>query len=184
MAALAVGGHVLGTIAGIQGALTEEVAAKFQGKVEAANAIAEADAYKFNAKVADQVAENTRDVARGQAMDFRRAGSARLASRRAQAAAGGVVSTEGSPLIVDQAILSEIEFGATRIVNQGDIVSTRQKNEAALLRGQAKNAKRNALFARQGARIAARAASLGVYTSIAQGAAGVGNTLATAGYFG
>ena len=184
MAALAIGGHILGTVAGIAGALTQEVAAKFEGEVAARNAEAEADAYKFNAKVAEQQARNTRDVARAEAGDFRRSGSAALASRRAQAAGSGVATTMGSPLMVDEAILSEVEFGAARIINQGDIVSTRQLNEATLLKAQAKNARRNALYARQGGRIAAHAARLGVYTSIAQGATSIGNTLATAGTFG
>lgn len=184
MAALAIGGNILGTVAGIMAAHTNAAAAKFQGQVDAYNALAQADAYGFNAKVADQQASNTRQVALAEAGDYRRAGSAALASRRAAVAAGGVVSTSGSPLLVDTNILSEIELGAGRIINRGDIVSTRQKNEATLLRGQAANATRNAKFARQAGNIGAKAANLGVYTSIAQGAIGIGNTISTSSSFG
>ena len=183
MTALAVGGHVLGAIAGVQGALTQAVAAKFQGQVEAANAEAQADAYKFNSKVATQMARSTEQVAVAEAGDFRRAGSAALASRRAAAAAGGVSLSEGSPLMVNERILSEVEFGAARIINAGDIVSTRQLNEAELLQAQKRNATRKARIALQGGNLAAKAAGLGVYTAIAGGAVGVGNTLSQAGYF-
>jgi hypothetical protein len=184
MAALAVGGHLLGTIAGIAGARTQAAAAKFQGQVQAANFKAEAQAYKFNAKVAEQQARNTREVALAHAKDFRRAGSGALSSRRASMAASGVSTSSGSPLLIDEAIATEIEFGAQRILNEGEIVATRQKNEATLLKAQAKNAKRNARFAIQGGQIAASAANIGIYSAIASGATGIGNTLMSAGTFG
>jgi len=177
MAALAIGGHLLGTIAGIQASRTGAMAAMFEGQVAAANAKAEAQAHKFNARVAAQQARHTRRAARAEARDFRRAGSALLASRRARAAASGVSATTGSPLMVDEKIISKIEFGADRIIMAGEVVATRQLNEAMLLKHQAKVAKENAKYAMAGARIGASAARLGAYTAIAQGAVGVGNTL-------
>jgi hypothetical protein len=177
MTALAIGGHILGTIAGIAGANLGAKAAKYEARVASTNFLNEAEAHKFNAKVADQMAENTRDVARAEAMDFRRAGSGKLATRRAQSAASGV--TGQSPLMVEEKILSNVEFGAARIVNAGDIISTRQKNEAQLLRFHAKQAKDNARYARVAGRMSASAAKLGGYTSIAQGAIGIGNTISS-----
>lgn len=180
MAALAVGGHVLGTIAGIASARTQGVAAQFEGQVAAANARNEAEAYKFNAKVAEQEAKNALDVARAEASDFGRVGSAALASRRAATAASGVVSTSGSPLMVDTAIDTEILFGQARIKNQGEIIATRKRNEARLLRMHAKQAKQNARFAMQGARLGQSAAKIGMYSAVASGAVGIGNTIMTA----
>lgn len=184
MAALAIGGHILGTIAGIAAAQTSAAAAKFEGQVAAANAKFEAKAYNFNAKVAEQQAKNTRDVARAEGKDFARAGSAALAGRRAKVAASGVVSSKGSPLMVDEAVLTEIEFGRQRILNKGEIIATRQRSEAALLRAQAKQATQNATLARQGASISAQAAQIGAYSAVAQGAVGIGNTIANSSSYG
>ena len=167
MAALAIGASMLGTAANVAGSIME-------GNVNAANAIAESRAYKFNSQVAEQQAKNTRQVAVADASDFRRAQQARLASRKAAMAGSGIVATSGSPLLVDEKILANIEFSGARIINEGDIKSTRLLNESTLLKAQAKNARANAGYAKTAGYINAAGAL----------ASGVSNTLSTTSKFG
>ena len=166
MAALAIGAAAVGALAGAAGSI-------MQGNAAAANALADAKAHYFNAKVAEQQARNTQEGALADANDYRRLQSSRLAARRAQMGGAGVVASEGSPLLVDESILSNIEFGATRIINEGDIKSVRLRNEATLKRAQARASRRGATYARQ-------AGYIGAVSTLASGTT---NTLLTAKAF-
>lgn len=179
----------------IYGAITEAQSAKEAGKLGVASAMLEAKvakknykfeaaAHKFNAEVARQQAANTRGVGRADANDYRRLNSARLASNRAAAAGSGIVASSGSPLMVDEAIFSEIEFGAARTINAAEIIATRQDNEGVLLDAQARQARKNAMLAMKSGAINAQAARIGAdaaqNAAIARGIQGVGSSLATA----
>lgn len=119
-------------------------AARFQGAVEANKALinsenaaraseARAEADEFNATVAQQLAGSEIERAGAEAGDFRKAQNARRASARAVQAASGI-ALEGSPMMVDEAVFSEIELGAQRIVHGGNVAATRLENQARLLR--------------------------------------------------
>lgn len=114
----------------------------------AANAENRADVDRFNALVAEQEAKAEMDSARADASDFRRAQSARVAAARARRAGSGF-ALEGSPMLVDEAALTEIEFGVSRIMHRGVVRETRKKTEASLLRNSADVEERNAKSARR-----------------------------------
>lgn len=141
-----------GTGLGIWGSL-------FQGQVGETNALieygnrargfdAQADADKFNATMTRQVAESERQRTDAEATDYRRVGKSKLASLRAKHAASGI-ALEGSPMIVDDSIFSEIEFGAQRIVHAGAVTGTRLMNQARLLDTSSSNNRASAIFSRQ-----------------------------------
>lgn len=179
MAALAVGGHILGTMAGIASSRTQEVAAKAQAQAAAYNFRAEAAAAKFNAKVAKQMAAHAKDVARAEAGDFERRQSARLAASRAERGGSGVVNAAGSPLMVEAATVAEVALGRARIIHGGEVASVRLNTQAQLLKAEAKTANINARLAIQSGNIAASGAKLGAFSAVAQGAVGVGSTLSS-----
>ena len=129
---------------GLMAGQTGAHAARYQGAVDANTALinsenaarsseARAAADRFNAAVSEQLAESETERAGAEATDFRRAQSARQASSRARLAASGL-ALEGSPLMVDENIFSEIEFGAARLVHAGQVTATRLRNQATLLR--------------------------------------------------
>lgn len=117
-------------------------------QIEAANAEARAAADRFNAEVADQQAASERTAALADAEDFRRAQSARMASSRA-AQAGSGFTLEGSPALVNEATMTEIEFNVGRILRQGETRATRLEQQAQLDRFSAGVETRNAGYARQ-----------------------------------
>lgn len=150
----------------VAGALTE-------GRTEAFNAEERARVDRFNALVAEQEAKSEMDATRADASDFRKAQSARMAASRAREAASGF-ALEGSPLLVDEATLSEIEFGVSRIMHAGQVKSTRLKTQASLLRRSAETEKINA-------KLAKRAGIIGAIGAGARGAVGYYQSLASQG---
>jgi len=136
---------------GIIGALSAGDAAAFNAQTEAENrarsAEAAADAAIFNSKVAGQLAKSEEDRAAANAADYRRGGSAKLASNRARVADTGLAA-EGSPLMIDENIFKMIDFGATRIGFAGMLAATRLRNQQDLLETEAENSKATAAYAR------------------------------------
>lgn len=151
---------------GVAGALAE-------GRAEAFNAEERARVDRFNALVAEQEAKSEMDATRADASDFRKAQSARVAASRARQAASGF-ALEGSPLLVDEATLSEIEFGVSRIVHAGQVKSTRLKTQASLLRRSAETEDINA-------KLAKRAGVINAFGTAARGVAGFYQSAATTG---
>jgi hypothetical protein len=148
----------LGTGFNIFGALqsgkSQATSALIQTEASARASEARADADRFNAKVADQMAVSAEQQATATAADYRRIQGSKLASRRAVAAASGV-ALEGSPLMIDNSIFQQIEFGASRISYAGSVQATRARNQGTLLRVSAENTDRSADFARQAGQISA-----------------------------
>jgi len=164
---------------GVMGSIYEGRIAAQQAQVQAENtariAEAKAEADEFNAKVAEQLAGVEKDRATAGASDFRRAQMARLASSRAKQAASGF-SLEGSPLLVDESIFSEIELGAARLGHAGDVAATRLRNESTLLRRSAVHGRDTAIFAREaGAQSASNITSASLLRAAGAGAKGLSN---------
>lgn len=97
---------------------------------------AQADAAEFNAEMAQQQATRERQIAERDATDYRRQNSRLLATSRARRAGSGVTS-QGSPLLVDEATAAEIELGAQDILAGGSARAFGYEQEAALSRSQA-----------------------------------------------
>lgn len=109
--------------------------------IAAANERADSDI--FNAKVAEGQAQSELEGSQGDAADFRRAQSARLAASRAVGAASGF-TLEGSPLLVDASAVSDIEFGVSRIIHEGQTRAAALRQEGTLLTRSAAVEKQNA----------------------------------------
>jgi hypothetical protein len=155
LAAMTIGAQAVSGITSLIGAKTQADgaiatgamkahAARYEGAVAANRALVEAEnqarmaearaeADLFNSKVSDQMAGSETERAGAEANDFRKAQSARIASSRAQRAASGL-ALEGSPLMVDEAVFTEVEYGAQRLVHAGQVTATRLNNQGRLLR--------------------------------------------------
>lgn len=101
---------------------------------------AEAQAARYNAQVNEMNAAAERDKAAVEADDFRRANSRKVASSIAARGASGVDLGSGTPLMVSEDVVREIELGASRIGHDGATKSTAYKNQATLDRAKARNA--------------------------------------------
>ncbi len=101
---------------------------------------AAANAAEFNAEVAQQQAERERQIALREAEDFRRQNSRVLAASRARRAGSGVTS-QGSPLLVDESTAAEIELSAQNILVGGATRASRLGQQAALDKSQARSAR-------------------------------------------
>ncbi len=102
--------------------------------------IAASNAAKFRARVAKQQAKQEGLVAAEEAKVFKRRQSRLLATSRALRAGSGV-STEGSPLLVDEATAAEIELGRLSILSGGETRATRLEQEARLAQSRGRSAK-------------------------------------------
>lgn len=111
----------------------------------------QAEADTFNAKLADQLAMSAEDVAGAEAHDFRRTQGAKLATSRATRAASGL-ALEGSPLMVDENIFAQIEYGVSRIAYGGQLESGRLRNQSKLLLSEADRLTESARLARESGR--------------------------------
>lgn len=83
------------------------------------------------ARAARDQAQREQEIAADEENDFRRRQRRLLATRRAGTAASGL-SLAGTPLLIDDATLAEIELNAERIRRGGAIRSTRLEQEAGL----------------------------------------------------
>ena len=123
--------------------LAASVAISAAGAIQAGKA--QADAQRFNAKLARQQAEREREIAGQQAADFRRKAGRRLASARTLRAGSGT-TVEGTPLLVQEASAADAELGARRIEVSGASAAARQESRANLLNTKAKNTLRATAF--------------------------------------
>src|SRR3546814_20758343 len=89
--------------------------------------------------MAQQQAERERQIAARDADDYRRSNSRLLATSRARRAGSGVTS-QGSPLLVDETTAAEIELGAQDILAGGAARAYGRQQEAALSRSRARSA--------------------------------------------
>jgi hypothetical protein len=93
----------------------------------------EADATEgeFNARVAQQMARNSIQVADAEARDYRLRGNAAIESQAALQAGSGFM-LEGSPMLVQDVLFGEVELGTARLRHAGEVEATRYENEAEL----------------------------------------------------
>lgn len=152
----ALSSNVLGIFANVAGT-------KLTAENDAMNAEERARTDRFNAIVAEQEAKSEMEGTRADASDFRRAQSARLAASRARQAGSGF-ALAGSPMLINEASLAEVEFGVSRIIHAGLLKENRLKTQALLLNRSASVEDRNAKFSRQ-------AGTIGAIGGIASGVA-------------
>jgi len=115
---------VLGTIAGVAGGAMSAAGAIQKGKAaeEAAN---------YNAAVDAQRAAEEKDAAGAATQDYIRKGSDTLESGRAARGVTGVTS-EGSPLLVDENTVRQVALGAARTLQGGELRANRLQDDAKL----------------------------------------------------
>ncbi len=131
---------------------------------DAQNAEERARVNDFNAKVAEQQAKSTMEGAAADSSDFRRAQSARRAASKAAAAGQGFL-LEGSPLMVDKAVMTAIEFSTDRIIGNARVNAARLRTQSSLLKREAVVERNNASLARQAGIIGAISGVTGGLTS-------------------
>lgn len=178
----------IGASLGIVGALRTGDSGAFnaliKGESEGRIADARADADSFNAKVARQLAISEESNAAATAADYRRTQTSKAASARAVRADSGL-ALEGSPLLVDQSIFKEIDFGSSRIAYAGQLSSNRLRNQASVYDVYSENNRRTGVFARQAGKIGAdNARDSAVLNALSFGAKGANEmykTLAVGG---
>lgn len=109
------------------------------GQMQAAKAAASADEY--NAKAAEMSAKAEKDAAAAEADDKRRQLMGRRATSIAARGASGV-TLAGTPLLVDEDVLGEIELDVARTGQKGAARATQLENQATLDRMTARNQRR------------------------------------------
>ena len=124
--------ETLALVAGIGGGVMSAAGSiqKGQAAQEAAN---------YNAAVAAQRAAEERDSAAAATQDYVRKGSDTLASATALRGATGVTS-EGSPLMVDEATVRQVALGAARTLHGGELRANRLEDDAKLQKMKGENA--------------------------------------------
>jgi hypothetical protein len=113
---------------------------------------ADSVASEFNARVANQMARNSISVADAEARDYRLRGNAAVESQRAQQAGSGFMM-EGSPMLVQEVLFSEVELGTARLKHAGEVEATRLRTEGELLQYSAGIDKQSANIAREMSKI-------------------------------
>lgn len=113
----AAGGGTVGTIISAIGTVVSGLSARGAAKQQAAIA-------QRNAQVAQNNAEAARQAAEQDAKEIRQETRRRMGAQRARAAAGGVVTTEGSPLLAILEQSTEGAFAAQKRISQGSRQAT------------------------------------------------------------
>lgn len=108
---------------------------------------ADADTNEFNARISNQMARNSLSVAKAQAHDYRVQGEAAVESRAAVQAGSGFM-LQGSPMMVQDVLMGDVELGATRLEHAGDVEATRYEQQGQLQLFNAKISRANANMAK------------------------------------
>jgi hypothetical protein len=116
---------------------------------------AEAQADEFSAKVAMQMSRNAKDVAMSEARDFKLKAGLQVESQAALQAGSGFM-LQGSPLLVQDVLLGEVELGANRLKLAGEVERNRLEQQAEQLVYSGKLNKQSALIARETGKINAQ----------------------------
>lgn len=88
-------------------------------------------ASEYNAAVDEQRAAEEKDAANAATQDYIRKGSDTVESGKALRGVTGVTS-EGSPLLVDEATVRDVALGAARTLHGGELRANRLKDDATL----------------------------------------------------
>lgn len=151
----------------LMGGISSAAANIMQGNADVANAQEKAATDRFNAQVALQTADSQMQGAAADVVDFRRQQMARVAASRAAAAGSGFL-LEGSPLLVDKSAVTEIEFGANRIIAGARVNAARLRQQSLLLNRDATVETTNAKYARTASFIGAASGFVGGITNMAK----------------
>ena len=103
-----------------------------QGQIAEQQAQSQAGIAKYNAAVARNNAIAARQAAEAAAKDKRLETSRRISTIRATFAAGGVVTTEGSPLLVQSEQAAEGALEAARILHRGNLQAQGYESQSLL----------------------------------------------------
>jgi len=124
--------ETLALAAGIGGSVLSGVGALQKGQ-------ATKQATDYNAAVDEQRAAEEKDAANAATQDYIRKGSDTLETGRALRGVTGVTS-EGSPLLVDEATVRDVALGAARTLHGGELRANRLKDDATLQKMKGDNA--------------------------------------------
>ena len=124
----------IAAVASIAGSALSAVGAMQQGKAAAAAA-------NYNAKVNEMAAVAEKDAAAAEAEDRRRKLMGQRSTSIAARGASGV-ALAGTPLMVDEDMLGEIELDVARVGQRGAAKAAQYQNQATLDRATARSAKR------------------------------------------
>lgn len=124
----------IAAVASIAGSALSAVGAMQQGKAAAAAA-------NYNAKVNEMAAVAEKDAAAAEAEDRRRKLMGQRSTSIAARGASGV-ALAGTPLMVDEDMLGEIELDVARVGQRGAAKAVQYQNQATLDRATARSAKR------------------------------------------
>lgn len=97
------------------------------------------EASDYNAAVDNQRAAEEKDQAQAQTQDYIRKGSDTVESAKAMQGTTGVTS-EGSPLMVDENTVRQVALGAARTLQGGELRASRLQDDATLQRMKGNNA--------------------------------------------
>jgi hypothetical protein len=129
----------IAAVASIAGGALSGIAAYKQNKAAEASS-------KYNAQVEENAADAARDAAAAEGQDTRRKLMGQRATSIANRGASGVTFA-GTPLMVDEDILGEIELDVMRVGQKGAAAATEHENRAKLDRMSARNYNRAAPLA-------------------------------------
>lgn len=121
----------IAAVAGVAGAALSGIGAYQQNKAAQASS-------EYNAEASEMAADAARDAAGAEAEDRRRKLMGQRATAIANRGASGVTFA-GTPLLVDEDILGEIELDVMRTGQKGEARATELKNQARLDRMSAKS---------------------------------------------
>lgn len=125
--------EILGAVLGLAGSAVGAAGSIAQGQ-------AQQDAAEYNQRVLKMQADQEREAANAEALDYKRQEHRKLASAQAARGAAGVAVGSGSPLLVDEATVREIALGTSRISYGGNVKRSNLLNEAELERVKGENA--------------------------------------------
>lgn len=124
----------IAAVASVAGGVLSGIGAMQQSKAAAASS-------EYNAKAGDLAAAAERDAAEAEGEDRRRKLMGQRASAIADRGASGV-ALAGTPLLVDEDILGEIELEVGRVGQRGAAKATQLENQSTLDRMTARNQRR------------------------------------------
>lgn len=126
----------IAAVAGVAGSVLTGIGAYRQNQ-------AAAEASDYNARAGELAADAERDAAAAEGQDRRRKLMGQRATSIAQRGASGV-ALAGTPLMVDEDTLGEIELDVMRIGQKGEARATQLENQARLDKMSARNYRRAA----------------------------------------
>ncbi len=139
----------------IAGAAISAGSAIQQGAAAAEQSRAEQKILEQNALLAERQAQAERDAAADVAQKFEKEGRRLTGAQRAAFARGGVLATEGTPLLVIEETLAELEEDRINILREGFLRGEFRESEAFGLRFRGEAARARGRSAQRGSVLSA-----------------------------